>query len=462
MLRVLIVDDEKIVRKGLVSLMPWNDFDMTVVGEASNGEMAIQFMETNEIDLLITDLSMPLMSGIELMEEVRKKDPRIQTVVLTMHQDFEYVQEALRLGAIDYIVKTQLDKVQFEDILGRIAAQVKQRAPYKAAPVPKDELDDVEELFVLYALGDEPKLGIQISNKALEADQGCWYWTHLQEQEKEQILEWGRTAVPKTDFALICFKGLKEMDRRSILQLLRFYRKRDLFYEFNPLHAIQIVQVGDTSNHENEEAEIDMKKMKESWLLSDWIYDEAIFAEFVHELKALRLPPIRLTRLFYSLTDEWNRLYREILSKPITIEDFLTSWAQFEAWLREVRDRIKVVNMKQPHSLEIQISITKAMTLTQQMMEQQFTAGDIARMVNMSSSYFSQCFKEIVGDTYSDYLRNIRLERAKEYLSTTTKTIQWIAEQVGYNDEKYFSRLFRKQVGMLPSEYRQLKWEVDE
>lgn len=74
----------------------------------------------------------------------------------------------------------------------------------------------------------------------------------------------------------------------------------------------------------------------------------------------------------------------------------------------------------------------------------------------MSSSYFSQCFKDIIGQTYTDYLREIRMERAKEYLRNSTKTIQWISEKVGYNDEKYFSRLFRDYVGVLPSEYRRM------
>ena len=73
----------------------------------------------------------------------------------------------------------------------------------------------------------------------------------------------------------------------------------------------------------------------------------------------------------------------------------------------------------------------------------------------MSGSYFSQCFKQYVGQTYTDYVRDIRLERAKDYLRSTNKTIGWIAEQIGYNDEKYFSRLFREHVGVLPSEYRQ-------
>lgn len=73
----------------------------------------------------------------------------------------------------------------------------------------------------------------------------------------------------------------------------------------------------------------------------------------------------------------------------------------------------------------------------------------------MSRSYFSQCFKQLTGKSFNEYVRHIRIERAKEYLTHTQKPIGWIAEHTGYLDEKYFSRLFREQTGMLPSEYRQ-------
>ncbi|MGO4269761.1 response regulator, partial [Paenibacillus sp. TAF58] len=124
MIKVMIVDDDKLVRKGLISAMPWHDFDMEVVGEASNGEKALEFIAANAVDLLLTDLAMPVMSGIELLKIVRKQYPSIYTVVLTFHQDFEYIQEALRLGAIDYIAKVQLEKERFEEVLERIYKRI--------------------------------------------------------------------------------------------------------------------------------------------------------------------------------------------------------------------------------------------------------------------------------------------------------------------------------------------------
>lgn len=457
MIRVLIVDDEKIVRKGLISFMPWEVFGMSVVGEANNGEKALEFLETNKVDLIVTDLAMPVMSGIELMEEVSRKFPHIQIVVLTLHQDFEYVQKALRIGAIDYIAKTELEKEQFEDVLGRIVSLIEQKDSLNKNLSNENENEATDDLVVLYALNlqkYEAKLDSALLKRALEADSGTWYWTDIVEQEKTLIIEWLSEIDSKSEHALIMFKNLKGMDRKSILQLLRGYQKSDLFYDYNPAEPFQIVHSEDVLMKEKKETKYDLNEMKEKWVSGEWIYDEAIFARMIHELKSLRMQPIRLTRFFYSLTDEWNRLYSQILSEPITIEDFLSSWFHFEKWLKETREIIKVINTKTPYSDEIHDSIMRAVTMAQRMINQPLTAGEIARKVNMSSSYFSQCFKDIIGQTYTDYLREIRIERAKEYLQNSSKTIQWISEKVGYNDEKYFSRLFRDYVGVLPSDYR--------
>lgn len=446
MIQVLIVDDDKLVRKGLASAMPWKEFGMEVAGEANNGENALKFMEECKIDLLITDLSMPVMSGIELMRIVRQKYPQVQIVVLTLHQDFEYVQEALRLGAIDYIAKVQLEREQFEEVLGRIKLLMGQKDSQAKAAVAETDEAWTDELFVLYALQSQQEDAATPIN-ALEAESGIWYWSGG--------LPEGNTPDP-SDYALIRFRNLSGIDRKTVLQLLRNYRKSDLFYDYDPEAACQSIDATGLLQKKRGESAVSMDQMKSKWLSADWIYEEAAFEAMLLELKSDKMPPIRLARIFFSLSDEWNRLYQQILTEPIVIEDFFSSWFQFEAWLRGVQERIREANAKPQFSKEIQTSIVKAMNLAQQNITEPIPAADIAQMVSMSSSYFSQCFKQYVGQTYTDYVRDIRMERAKTYLRTTTKTIQWIAEQIGYSDEKYFSRLFREQVGVLPSEFRQM------
>ncbi|QJD86881.1 response regulator [Cohnella herbarum] len=447
MIRVLVVDDDKLVRKGLVSSMPWNAFGMEVVGEANNGDNALKFMESNKVDLLMTDLAMPVMSGIELMRIVRGKYPDVQIVVLTLHQDFEYVQEALRLGAIDYIAKIQLEREQFEEVLGRIIALMEQKDGLKGAGVAHDNWETTDGLFVCYSLhpNNEASRAEQgLPDQAMEAETGIWYWADS-----------GPADFPlNPNYALVRFRGLKEMDRKSVMQMIKAYRKIDLFYDYHPSQPCLERNAEDISQQDNTESSLAIDRIKEQWGSADWIYEISVFDRLLRELQALRLPPIRMARIFYSLSDEWNRLYEPILPEPILIEDFFPSWYRFEEWLTKVRDGIRQANTKPLFSEEIQYSIVKAMNLAKQRISEPISAADIALMVNMSGSYFSQCFKQYVGQTYTDYVRDIRMERAKEYLKSTTKTIQWIAEQIGYNDEKYFSRLFREHVGLLPSEYR--------
>lgn len=123
MIRVLVVEDDKLARKGLIHAMPWAEFGMQVVGEANCGQAALDFLSASEADLVLTDFSMPGMSGCDLMRAARLNHPRLAFVVLTFHQELEYAQEAFRLGAIDYIAKIQLDKEGFDEVLGRLRSR---------------------------------------------------------------------------------------------------------------------------------------------------------------------------------------------------------------------------------------------------------------------------------------------------------------------------------------------------
>jgi Response regulator containing CheY-like receiver domain and AraC-type DNA-binding domain len=120
MIRVLIVEDDKLARKGLIHAMPWAAFDMAVVGEANCGQAALDFLAREETDLVLTDFAMPGMTGCELMRAAGEAHPRTAFVVLTFHQELEYAQEAFRLGAIDYVAKIQLEQESFDEVLGRI------------------------------------------------------------------------------------------------------------------------------------------------------------------------------------------------------------------------------------------------------------------------------------------------------------------------------------------------------
>lgn len=110
MLKVLIVDDEVIVRKGIVLGVDWMALDCVIVGEAANGAEGLEAVENYKPNLIITDVRMPHMDGIEMMTELRRRGCRVHAIFLTAYSDFDYVRSAVQLGAVDYLLKPFRDE----------------------------------------------------------------------------------------------------------------------------------------------------------------------------------------------------------------------------------------------------------------------------------------------------------------------------------------------------------------
>ncbi len=105
MTRILIVDDEMLVRLSLKTLIPWQEHGFEIVGEARDGKEALELLEKDPCHIVLTDIRMPDMDGLELISRIREKWPFTRCLILSNHNDFEYVQKALRLGAVDYLLK---------------------------------------------------------------------------------------------------------------------------------------------------------------------------------------------------------------------------------------------------------------------------------------------------------------------------------------------------------------------
>ena len=113
--------------KGLISLIPWKKYGMEVAGDVANGALALQFIETHPVDLAVVDLTMPVLSGLEFICECRARGISMDYIVLSAHEDFTYVQKALRLGVLDYISKLQLEPEECGEVFLRAAEHIRRR-----------------------------------------------------------------------------------------------------------------------------------------------------------------------------------------------------------------------------------------------------------------------------------------------------------------------------------------------
>ncbi|MCQ6562648.1 response regulator transcription factor [Paenibacillus mendelii] len=467
-MNVLIVDDDKLVRKGLMVLMPWQQFGLKVAGEAANGEAALQFLQVNEVDLLITDLAMPVMSGIELMRTVRIRYPNIWLVVLTFHQDFEYIQEALRLGAIDYIVKTQLEKEKMEDVLSRIMGRITEengKHPRASRILPGTVENEQFQCgcgLAFLSLHPEQdslwmeRLPAKFVESLMEVEQDIWLWAPDGDDSGWQQGEELRERL-KADPAIVILRlpDISGYKKTEVIKWLREFRCRGLMYELEEgkrLYDISIVTEQQSWPIVFEDDVLDMHKW---WSSLRWVNHDDMFNQRLSELKQMRLPKEKLESIFYSAIREWERTLSTGEMTESSRMGSLTYWYEWVEWIHQTRRHLIECTNKSLYSKPIVDSILKAVDLIAQDISQQTGLVEMAGMVNMSRSYFSSCFKDIVGKPFNEYVRDQRIAKAEELLSQTSIPIIRIAEKIGYPNEKYFSRLFREQIGLTPSEYRQ-------
>lgn len=121
--KVLIADDEPIIREGIREAINWEEFQMEVIAEAEDGEEALELAVRHSVHVLFVDLNMPIMDGITLMKQIRKKLPKCRIVVVTGHDEFTYAQEAIRLQVEDYILKPT-NPLHLREVVKKIKQQL--------------------------------------------------------------------------------------------------------------------------------------------------------------------------------------------------------------------------------------------------------------------------------------------------------------------------------------------------
>ena len=439
MWKVMVVDDDYLVRQGFIRIMPWEEFGMEVACEAADGEEALEKLARHEVDLLITDLAMPVMSGIELMKRVKESYPHIFMVVLTFHHEFDLVRDALRLGAIDYITKVELEEDQMAPILQRIADRIRQNAAASASLADGGAQRFADDEADTLVRADENGLHWSLIG-AEDEDGGCRMEAHVPEQRHP------------FDQVRVRWTGVKGMEKKELLHKLYLYGEHALFYcmEDGVRHYVLPAERLAAAKAPSKDAVVQLGL---DWSGLGWMTDDASFSRLLARTSALALPAAQLEQMLYMAMEEWSKVFGAELfrfddtGRPQT-------WQGWTRWLEDIRQRIQGKTGKQVYSLEVVSCIFKAVDVIKQELNSDLQLADLARKVGMSRSYFSRCFRDIVGVTFQDYLRDLRIQRAKTLLAQTNKSVSWVASESGYPNERYFSRVFREATGKLPRDYR--------
>jgi len=466
MKNVFVVDDEKLVRQGIIATFPWSRYGFQVVGEAPSGEKALEGMAGRQVDLLLTDLTMPGMSGFELIRRVRATDPALPIVVLTCHDSFKSIQEAMRLGVIDYIVKTEIVDEMVEETLGRIAEKLQGGGGERRRGSDSESAPDVEEGVLLCRRGGAPasangrgaaNADVEAFGALLEIDRCTWLLAFADKDDAERGYQAVVERLNPEEWVVARVKGIRGRVDEELAAKLRRYRWRHLFYAFRigaPVAETDVERLSAPPAGQATEFATEGGPTAEAWGSPTWVNDDAAFERLLRLTGSGAVDPTGLKHLFYHVALEWDRLLgmEELPNLMVASERFLF-WIDWEEWLQGFREALRL-KMNRGASSGIREAVAKAIRFIREAEDLDLNEADVARQVSMSRGYFSTCFKKVTGRSFGDYLKQVKLEKARLLILRTDDSITLTAEKCGFRDYRYFSRVFREYTGMLPNEYR--------
>ncbi|ASA20406.1 response regulator transcription factor [Paenibacillus donghaensis] len=463
MIKAVVVDDERLVRKGFISLIDWPSFGVVIVGEAGDGKAALELLRQQEVDLLFVDLTMPGMSGFELIRQVRQRFQGTRCVVLTCHHEFDYVQEALRLGAVDYIVKTLLEMENADETIRRLVDRIQWEDHTRASLHREESKVMAADKALLYLPVDgggteEELLRLtMVRNNPLISFQDMWMSPLLQRFSEEEGERELRTRL-SGNWLTALVSGLRNQRLQELEQLFTAKLRQLIFYQagktgLTQLSYEELVQAPAAEPAQEASA---LEELLEEAQNLKWTMDEREWERLTRAIVQLKPRWERFPVFGYGLLKSWSGLLLNA-EEQARLEEAISgnqSWCQWHSWLRQFSDHVGRRMIELGLSKEVMLCLIRARRYMRQHAGDKINQRDVAAKINMSRGYFSQCFARFAGETFGESLRSMRLELAKQLLLETALPVCEVASRSGFEDDRYFSRLFRERVGRLPSEFR--------
>lgn len=518
MYRVVIADDEPLIIRGLRKMMDWEKMNTEVVGDALDGDQLLELLEQAQPDIVISDISMPGKSGLDVIREVKERELSTKVIFMSGFQEFEYAKAAVTYGAVDYLLKP-VTVEELEKAIGRAREMLEQERPEKLWEQERQMVEaDFRKLRQLSR--KKHKADIQIPD-GIAQDSDCFAGvcfaltgSTLQQIKGSNRFELMRFAIFKRIEEYLTenkigFVARRDENASSIVLVLPAQNKiqhlecivEQIRGEIHKKYGVRLVAGIGEITEDAGKLEFIYKTAKFSAGMYYFLQQETIFYRDVDR------------KFIYSF-DEYEEICRELIQKILTRdEEWKTALADCLKMIRNlhygsscaVENRCillamdvyqklveyKVIDDENRESFEREVEELRGQN-TWAELEKKFTrlmerfvdeyvfrrgrqendaifrvkeyirehfAEDInleqlAQMVYMNPYYFSTFFKKETGQNFKAYLLQVRMEKALRYLMETDMKTYELARQVGYRDVRTFTDKFKEFYGSSPSKYK--------
>jgi two-component system response regulator YesN len=406
-LKVHIIEDEPYIRMELMEIIEWEGYGFTIVGQSKNGKEALKSLEENSVDLIITDIEMPHMSGIEFLKNIRERGWDIEVVFLTGFSEFQYAREGAKLNIVDYLLKP-IDTNQLIDVLNRVKSkvlekQIKGNKSYNKELVSKQMIDIIQG-----KIKDE-----EIINSHIDRDYVVVANINIKDfdDEGEQWLKDGTYYI------------YMDKIKDKINNAFKLYMVKFIEVDLGSYICILQLKLDDGYMILEEK----MKDIENEINLNESFSIEIGLGHICNKLNIRN-----------SYFEAKKQIYNNHLRRFKNVFDF------------EVNNENKI-NNKVSYKDEI---VKKSKLYVKENIEGDITLNKVSQYLNISKNYFCSMFKQETGINFLNYIVQQKIERAKKMLVEENMKVYEVSERLGYSDTTYFSKIFKRNVGVTPQDYK--------
>ena len=423
MYRVLLVDDEYMITEGLKVLIPFEKWKMQVVATANDAETALAYIKDNPVDLVITDVNMPGMNGLQMIEQMKTSLPNAAFIILSGYQEFEYVKTALNLQVADYLVKP-VDKVELAAILEKLEREFDRSSNNQLELIFKEETSE-DEIATYLKSFDSVWLGAATQEKGLVSvpysilGQIGYLFLSLQKEEALYLEEF---TVPYKQ-ELQAFK--LNLEKSLFYGTVSLQETNPLFSYYEPMYRV-IIQgnIGQILD------ELDLLKDIVLQNTPEVSITKQLFIQFIMDVYHLfqHLKPDDMTSIIKKI--ESTNTFEDLL-------DYLK--AQLSDLFVQYRMNENVANVLEVIGRDYQKDLS---------------LKDISKELYINPVYLGQLIKRETNSTFAELLNKQRIKAAQQLLLAKNDSIEDVCYAVGYSNVGYFYKVFRKLCGKSPKAYR--------
>ncbi|MFC4402165.1 response regulator transcription factor [Gracilibacillus xinjiangensis] len=391
--KVVIADDECIIRDGIRSAVNWSELDMKVVGEAEDGEEAVELALNEEINILLIDLNMPILNGIEAMKQIKKKID-CKMIVISGYDDFSYAQEAIRLQVEDYLLKP-VNPEKLNEILYGVKNELERR--------------EKQEVYIEQATNSFKKNHSQLKERFFTD----WINNTLSDSEIKAQLEFLQLPIETPEHVLLI-----KWSEEEINHVLLSENDRKIY-----LSAIENI------TKEIVEDYVTVILQDQTKWIQVFIWDKVVRDLPIEIEAAVKLYTNQV--VYVQMVNTGGKGYQQLTHA-------------YERCKNEINDYIHLSPI-----------VKQALTyMRKHYCKADLTLESIAENLHVSAVYLSKMIKKDLGETYVHIVTKMRIKKAKELLKCPDLNIRDVAETVGYDSQHYFSTSFKKVEGMSPKQYK--------